>query len=218
MESSASSPPRRRELPNPGSHRELPIPGGSSRELPKVSPPSRPARPGNAVEKREKPVPPPLSSKPQRPLSSEGNDEKERNQVITELLETERAYVSDLQIIISVYLQASSEYSSFQKFIEPLRKKKIISEIEVAKLFSNTEIIVSINKELLVKLENRIQSHPILIGDLFLEPKDGILSSAYIGYCNDQTEALKCLNACKKKSSFNSFLKVPPKYPTFLIE
>lgn len=76
-------------------------------------------------------------------------------------------------------------------------------------MFSNIEILLNINQGLLTKLEQRKRVSPNVtpIGDIFLEHREE-LSNSYIGYCNDQTEALKIYDQYKKKSNFAAFLKV----------
>ncbi len=78
--------------------------------------------------------------------------------------------ITILLLIQTIFIQ--------QKFLDPVRKKKILTPEEIGRIFSNIEIIKDISFELHSKLEHRKQSNPqvIRIGDLFLE---GVIRYTY---------------------------------------
>jgi len=69
--------------------------------------------------------------------------ERLRHQAINEVVQTERDYIADLEILQKV-------------FLGPLREEKILSDQEIIDVFSNIEAITRTNKALLVELETRI--------------------------------------------------------------
>lgn len=69
--------------------------------------------------------------------------EQQRQQVIYEILKTEAEYVSDLGVIVEL-------------FLNPLQTKAdLLSGKEVQQLFSNVKLLESVNKEFLSKLNER---------------------------------------------------------------
>lgn len=65
-------------------------------------------------------------------LGALSEKEKKRQEVIFELIQTEKDFVRDLHIIITIFLQ-------------PLRKKKILPPKDLTVLFSNVEQLVPVN-------------------------------------------------------------------------
>lgn len=82
--------------------------------------------------------------------------EKKRQTAIYELLVTERDYVKDLEVIVTV-------------FLHPVMERKIVSVKNVDPLFSNVEQILCVHKELLAELEKRREESQVVmeIGDIF---------------------------------------------------
>jgi hypothetical protein len=81
-----------------------------------------------------------------------------RQETIYELIDSEDDYVNDLSIIISVH-------------IPKLRASGLVPEKDISVLFSNTEQILSINKEFLRLLQERRKATPLVekVGDVFLK-------------------------------------------------
>ena len=88
-------------------------------------------------------------------LKDLSKEEKTRQEVIFELLKTERDYIKDIDSIIEV-------------FYNPLRENKILPPKDLAVMFSNIEQIVVINQNFLKSLEQRREETPVVqeIGDL----------------------------------------------------
>jgi len=91
-------------------------------------------------------------------LNAMTDKEKKRQEVIFELITTEKDYVRDLDIIITVcrpspfstwphtsLFPSFLPHVQFQVFLEPIRKKKIVNAKDVAILFSNVEQLVPVN-------------------------------------------------------------------------
>eukprot|EP01103_Thecamoeba_quadrilineata_P018868 TRINITY_DN7422_c0_g1_i1.p1 TRINITY_DN7422_c0_g1~~TRINITY_DN7422_c0_g1_i1.p1 ORF type:complete len:545 (-),score=73.96 TRINITY_DN7422_c0_g1_i1:77-1711(-) len=86
-----------------------------------------------------------------------------RNEIVKEILETEKLYVKNLKILIGLYVQ-------------PLKAtirtpEAIVTEEDMKRLFSNIETILNVNTEFLICLENRINdwNDNQLLGDIFLQ-------------------------------------------------
>ncbi|OUM62223.1 hypothetical protein PIROE2DRAFT_62021 [Piromyces sp. E2] len=80
-----------------------------------------------------------------------------RQEIIYEMIDTEKDYVNDLSLIIELYIQ-------------PLQNNNIISKKDQNTLFSSIEQIYGVNKELLSLFEKRQQENPFVneIGDIWL--------------------------------------------------
>jgi len=86
-------------------------------------------------------------------LEKLSDKEKKRQEVIFELIQTEKDYVRDLDVIVNVNpfpslnKKANAENKSPmpQVFLIPLRKKKIINAKDLTVLFSNVEQLVPVN-------------------------------------------------------------------------
>ena len=81
---------------------------------------------------------------------------KHRKMVLAEILQTERDYVNDIEIVARVY-------------IRPLLEKNIITREDHTALFSNLEVLVHVNQQLLAQLQSEEDLELLRIGVLFLE-------------------------------------------------
>ena len=83
-----------------------------------------------------------------------------RNNILTEILETEITYVSNLKMIVDNYLR-------------PIREQNILPKDDIRIIFSDIEILVATNKRMLIQLQSKIgtksRSPNATIGDIFLE-------------------------------------------------
>jgi len=121
-------------------------------------------------------------------------DSVKRQEVIYEMIDTERDYVNDLSIIIELY-------------IEPLKNNNIISKKDLNTLFSNVEQIYGVNKELLSLFEKRQKENPYVdeIGDIWLTMNEYL--KMYLLYCSNYAYALTKLENLKSSSkNFTKFL------------
>ncbi|KAL7746222.1 Rho guanine nucleotide exchange factor 3 [Sorochytrium milnesiophthora] len=117
-------------------------------------------------------------------------DQIKRQEVIYELIVTERDYIRDLELIC-------------ETFLEPIRSRALLTTKQTATLFSNIEQLIPINKELLRSLEQRrLEGRCVVndIGDIFLQLAQYF--KMYNVYCNNHPEAidfLQTLMRAKKK-------------------
>lgn len=83
--------------------------------------------------------------------------EIKRQEVILEIITTESDYVEDLEIICELYLK-------------PLRANKLIRPKDMSIIFSNLEIILGVNQELLKSLDQRQSENFTVekVGDIFI--------------------------------------------------
>ena len=80
-----------------------------------------------------------------------------RKECITEIYQTEKDYIVDLEIIIDV-------------FIFPMRTMQVITEQVIYSIFSNLEVLINCNKEMLRELEQVIDAETgaeVQIGEVF---------------------------------------------------
>jgi len=116
-----------------------------------------------------------------------------RQEVIYEMIDTEKDYVNDLSIIIELY-------------IKPLRTNKIIPRTDANILFSNVEQLYGVNQELLSAFEKRQKENPYVeeIGDIWLTMLEYL--KMYMLYCGNYAYAITKLEDLKRSKSFNKFL------------
>lgn len=123
------------------------------------------------------------------------------NEVFHELLETERSYVTNLRIIVEI-------------FLKPLREQNILTKIQLSNIFSNVETIYQqVNTPLLEHLEQITSEDRIAeIGEVFVEYAS--LFKLYAVYCSNQPNIHKRVSEFKKESdAFSEFLKNAQRIP-----
>lgn len=122
--------------------------------------------------------------------------ERQRQEVLFELVTTEAGYVADLNTIVQV-------------FLEPLRARQLLTKEEIGKVFSNIEAIVPNNTNFLKELQRRHESLVIKeVGDLLLETAD--LLKLYAIYCSNQPIVPGLVEEYKKREEFSNFLNETP--------
>lgn len=144
----------------------------------------------------------PSSSTP--PLALDPEKEAKRHlmrcHVISEILNTEKSYVEQLQSLIAHYLH-------------PLQSSecRLISQQDVTLMFSNVEIIASVNARFLEQLDQRIQlvtpdsAEEVVVGDLFLNFAP--FWKMYTQYVSSQDSALALLQKLESRGGdFVAFL------------
>lgn len=109
--------------------------------------------------------------------------------VLQELVETERDYVRDLDLLCTLY-------------VRPLGDGEMISEADHAQLFANVEQVRILNRSLLERLSAAQSVGEV--GAMFLSMSDYLKS--YSAYCCNQNRALDTLTRLKEKNrEFASF-------------
>eukprot|EP01119_Soliformovum_irregulare_P008156 TRINITY_DN2109_c1_g1_i2.p1 TRINITY_DN2109_c1_g1~~TRINITY_DN2109_c1_g1_i2.p1 ORF type:complete len:778 (-),score=215.77 TRINITY_DN2109_c1_g1_i2:139-2472(-) len=115
-----------------------------------------------------------------------------RQKVILEIIDTEEDYIEDLQIIINVYLSG-------------MRKDDIATKEELNAIFSNIELLLGVNKQLLdgFKKTSTAQS----IAESFISVSDFL--KMYGTYCSNQSVSFEVISKLKEKKDkkFETFLQ-----------
>ncbi|TPX39828.1 hypothetical protein SeMB42_g06228 [Synchytrium endobioticum] len=130
-----------------------------------------------------------------------GEKEVKRQMAIFELITTERDYVRDLGILIDV-------------FMKQLAGRKLISAKNVEAVFSNLEQLLSVNQDLLKRLEERRAAYPVIdkLGDIFVSMGEHFL--VYTMYCGNQGSALsKMQSTIHSNKAVRAFLEEIYKLP-----
>jgi len=106
--------------------------------------------------------------------------EKAKQAIIQEMISTERDYVQDLDLVVSLY-------------ITPLRVKNILSDLYIGIIFSNWELLANVNQQLLRDLERGMRQSHITqnVGKIFLVMADYL--KMYKVYCASHTNSVTTL-------------------------
>eukprot|EP00158_Paraphelidium_tribonemae_P009070 Partr_v1_DN28760_c0_g1_i1_m62101 putative RhoGEF len=121
--------------------------------------------------------------------------EVKRQDIIWELLITEKSYLADLDLLDSA-------------FGVPLREKKILNVKHINAIFGNLSHVTAANKSFLKRLEGRwMQDHLVQeVGDIFLETANSFM--CYAPYCSERASALEKIESLMNSNkTFNAFLK-----------
>lgn len=118
-------------------------------------------------------------------------NERQRNKVAFEILETEKTYVKNLEIVNRVFLQPLRQLS--------VASDPLITPEDLSKIFANLEIILSVHAQLLASLQDRMSkwSRSQQIGDIFVTWAPYL--KFYTQYVGNYNTALATLAECKKK-------------------
>ena len=181
--------PNRAQTPNRGAGGGQGVPGGANNE----------GGTRQGAGPRFGTAPPPMR-KESKPLSQTVNAEptkKKMPQVYHELVNTEKDYIRDLEIVVNLFLQK-------------IRKNKLLNHYEIVSLFSNIEELIPVNKKLLGDLLNLDTCRGV--GELFQQ--HAAKFSAYALYCSNQPNIHELLIQYKHDyPEFNDFLKQNLKKP-----
>ncbi|XP_065490672.1 rho guanine nucleotide exchange factor 38 [Caloenas nicobarica] len=118
-----------------------------------------------------------------------------RLKIIAELMQTEKDYISDLDLCI-------------KEVIQPLRKKQI-ARFDVDGLFSNIELVHQVSAKLLSLLEEAttdVEPPMQIIGEVFLQIK-GPLEDTYKIYCYHHDDAHTMLESYEKDEELKQHLR-----------
>lgn len=118
-----------------------------------------------------------------------------RRETILELFETEKLYLRDLSIMITL-------------FREPIVQKQLLPAADVATIFSNLTVLKNVNKQMVADLSKVVAppsqelelgelTNDALIAPVFLQFAD--ILKVYSFYCNGQVQAFDAVEQCKKK-------------------
>ncbi|KAJ3020230.1 Rho guanine nucleotide exchange factor 4 [Thoreauomyces humboldtii] len=128
-------------------------------------------------------------------VAAMGLDKKmiQRQEVIREMILTERDYVQDLETIINIYMN-------------PLKGTKLLPAKDMSIIFSNVEQLHGVNKQLRTWFDERLAENPIVqtIGDIFIRVSDFL--KMYTMYCRNHPFALMRLQAVRQSKAVTKFL------------
>lgn len=112
--------------------------------------------------------------------------------VIREIIDTEEDYTKDLHIIIDI-------------FLKPMRKDEIATTQEIAAIFSNVELIVGVNEQLLQAFKKDETTRGI--AQAFISLAEFL--KMYSGFCSNQAQSFDVINKLKEKKDkkFETFLQ-----------
>lgn len=119
-----------------------------------------------------------------------------RARVIRELIQTEKDYLTDLELCI-------------REVVQPLRSKQI-DQLDVDSLFSNIESVHQISAKLLSLLEEAtadVEPAMQVIGEVFLQIKEP-LEDIYKTYCYHHDSAHSVLEACEREEELKQHLSL----------
>lgn len=175
-----------------------PLPAGTKKRGPPPGPPpkARPTPEPQSTPPGRSPPQAPSSNASPRNVDSLTSKQRHREEVIREILTTERDYVKDLDVLVAV-------------FVIPLRAMSVLPEAEIVKLFSNVEMFTAVNSQMLQELEKRVAEAPATgacVGDVFKLMSNFL--KMYNVYCSQYYSAIAFLETLEKNVSFKHFLDI----------
>ncbi|KAJ5070874.1 faciogenital dysplasia protein [Anaeramoeba ignava] len=121
---------------------------------------------------------------------------QKREQAVLELIDTEFAYVKNLEIIINI-------------FLKPIRQKGLLTKPEITMIFSNIETIHSINQSFCnefdqeIKTNQNYNTNSYLVGKIFKSYASQF--RMYLFYCRYHNEANQTFKSALEKKEFAEF-------------
>ncbi|GAM24874.1 hypothetical protein SAMD00019534_080490 [Acytostelium subglobosum LB1] len=107
-----------------------------------------------------------------------------RNEIIKEILATEKKYVHCLSVLIECYLHEC---------------EKLLTQQQVRQIFSQVSVVYNVNVKLLGKMENRFSSgKETTMGMIFSEMTEYF--KVYTIYVNNYNAAITCITECRAQN------------------
>ncbi|KAJ7594577.1 hypothetical protein C8J56DRAFT_927086 [Mycena floridula] len=131
--------------------------------------------------------------------------EAARNNIVREMVETERKYVQDLEIM--------------QKYAAALSQSNVIDQDTIHLLFPNLNKLLNFQRKFLIRFESTAESpwHEQRWGQHFLDSEDEFV--VYEPYCANYTNASELMLANEQNlSPLNHLINVKGELPAFLIK
>ncbi|KAK5581992.1 hypothetical protein RB653_003573 [Dictyostelium firmibasis] len=122
-----------------------------------------------------------------------------RRRIAQELLSTEKSYVYNLKLIIDIFIRPLINFNSIEQ--------RVLSISEISGVFGNWERLYKINSDLLLLIQNKLDSWSIeqTIGDLFIESTDSLFE--YTPYVTNYDHSRKLLDRLTaSNTNFRNFL------------
>ncbi|KAG6889224.1 hypothetical protein C0992_005968 [Termitomyces sp. T32_za158] len=145
------------------------------------------------------------SSASESPTVPANAQETARNNIIREMVETERKYVQDLEIM--------------QKYSNALSQGNIIDQDTIHLLFPNLNKLLNFQRKFLIRFESTAELpwQNQRWGQLFLESEDEFV--VYEPYCANYTSASELMLEHEQKlNALNNLINVKGELPAFLIK
>ncbi|KAF8658263.1 hypothetical protein AX16_002039 [Volvariella volvacea WC 439] len=139
------------------------------------------------------------------PLPPATAQEAARNNIVREMVETERKYVQDLEVM--------------QKYANALAQGNIIDQDTIHLLFPNLNKLVNFQRKFLIRFESaaELSWQDQRWGQLFLDNEDEFI--VYEPYCANYTNASELMLANEQAlSELNHMINVKGELPAFLIK
>eukprot|EP01098_Paradermamoeba_levis_P012042 TRINITY_DN5204_c0_g1_i1.p1 TRINITY_DN5204_c0_g1~~TRINITY_DN5204_c0_g1_i1.p1 ORF type:complete len:318 (-),score=79.95 TRINITY_DN5204_c0_g1_i1:161-1114(-) len=150
-----------------------------------------PAKPGSKIQKDS--TPPPEPKKEENQISDAQRQQKQRSDVVNELINTERDYVRDMEFFVLNCVQESV-------------KQKVLNKTKAEVIFSNVETIYSLHVVFLMNLEKEINGQSHNVAKPFQQM--AAFFKLYSEYCSSYPKAMEMIKKLRKKnSSFKTFLQ-----------
>ncbi|KAF5393196.1 hypothetical protein D9757_000538 [Collybiopsis confluens] len=144
-------------------------------------------------------------SDPHTSLAPAGSREAARNNIVREMVETERKYVQDLEIM--------------QKYSTALSQSNIIDQDTIHLLFPGLNKLLNFQRKFLIRFEStaELQWQDQRWGQLFIESEDEFI--VYEPYCGNYTTASELMLTHEQSlSALNHLINVKGELPAFLIK
>ncbi|TFK74074.1 hypothetical protein BDN72DRAFT_760546 [Pluteus cervinus] len=139
------------------------------------------------------------------PLPPASAQESARNNIIREMVETERKYVQDLEVM--------------QKYAHALSQSNVIDQDTIHLLFPNLNKLLNFQRKFLIRFESTAELlwQDQQWGQLFLDNEEEFV--VYEPYCANYTNASELMLANEQNlSSLNHMINVKGELPAFLIK
>lgn len=174
--------------PSSGGNRKLGESTHSENAVEDIEPPPR--SPHRVLTASDLPTVPPRPDEVEKAQDAPAKRSKDelRKECILEIYQTEKDYICDLELIIDV-------------FIFPLRTMQVVTEQVLYSIFSNLEVLINCNKEMLKELEIVMDAKTggdVEIGEVFTKLADYF--KMYKVFCANQQNSLGAVDQQIKKN------------------
>lgn len=162
-------------------------------------PPPSPGGPSAAVPAREQSEGPAATPAPAPAPSGKMTKSQQRQNVLREMYTTELQYVEDLETLISV-------------FIIPLRAMELVSDQVIYAIFSNVEVLLGCNKEMVKEMDEATNGgtkdgDEVQVGQCFTKLAD-YFKMYKVYSANQQVSLTTVEQQSKKNARFKSYVDV----------
>eukprot|EP01125_Pyxidicula_operculata_P004908 TRINITY_DN1817_c0_g1_i2.p1 TRINITY_DN1817_c0_g1~~TRINITY_DN1817_c0_g1_i2.p1 ORF type:complete len:764 (+),score=191.86 TRINITY_DN1817_c0_g1_i2:34-2325(+) len=129
-----------------------------------------------------------------------------RLRIIQEILDTERTYIKNLEVLMNVF------YEPLKKSVES--SSPLLNVTQLNTIFGDIKLIIPLNQQLFEELQECVSKGPdnaTKIGEIFVKMSPAL--KLYTQYVNNYENAIQTLNTLRKSTKFQSFLKKQSNLP-----